>query len=430
MQKVGRRDLAGSTRYAACAQRSLTSFALKRSGLSVLISLSVLAGCAGRLENVLQPVATAGPGTSTVDMMVATTRQPTDKAGELYSGERGTAISLNDIVVSIPPDRNRKIGEVQWPSHVPANPEKEFAVLKVGKVASERNIFEWFGKNRNAKRQVVIFVHGFNNTYADAVFRFAQIMRDSGTDAAPILFTWPSRGNVFDYLYDKESTNFSRRALEDMILQAAKSPDVGEVTILAHSMGSWLTAEALRGVAMRNKTIPSKVKNVILASPDIDIDVFRRQMIEMGVHRPHFTIFPSTQDQALQVSRWLSGGVNRVGGFDSTPYAADLAKLGITVVDTSSVKPDDALGHNTFADNRDMVQLLGRRLAGQSLDAGQVSLADRVGIAAVRTADLAGSAAKVAVAAPMSIISDDARQVLKQQLSSGSSPIVDGRISY
>ncbi len=154
----------------------------------------------------------------------------------------------------------------------------------MGRAASERNIFEWFGKNRNAKRQVVIFVHGFNNTYSDAVFRFAQIMHDSATDAAPILFTWPSRGNVFDYLYDKESTNFSRRALEDMILQAAKSPDVGEV--------------------------------------------------------------------------------------------------------------------------------------------------DRVGIAAVRTADLAGSAAKVAVAAPMSIISDDARQVLKQQFSQDAPPLVDGHISY
>ncbi|MGG6894920.1 alpha/beta hydrolase [Rhizobium sp. BR 315] len=430
MPRVGKTAFADGGYLIARLPRSLTSLALKRSCLSVLMVLSVLGGCAGRLENVLLPLAAAGPGTSAVDMMVATTRQPTNKPGELYSGERGTAISLNDIVVSIPPDRNRKIGEVQWPSHVPANPEKEFAVLKVGRVASERDIFEWFSKNRNAKRQVVIFVHGFNNTYSDAVFRFAQIIHDSGTDAAPILFTWPSRGNVFDYLYDKESTNFSRRALEDLILQSAKSPDVGEVTILAHSMGSWLTAEALRGVAMRNKTIPAKVKNVILASPDIDIDVFRRQMIEMGPQRPHFTIFSSTRDKALQVSRWLSGGVNRVGGFDSTPYAADLAKLGITVIDTSSVKPDDALGHNTFADNRDMVQLLGQRLAGQSLDTRQVSLADRVGMAAVRTADLAGSAAKVAVAAPMSIISDDARQVLKQQLSSGSSPIVDGRISY
>jgi len=88
-----------------------------------------IGGRARRLEDVLQPLSTAAPGTSTVDMTVATTRRPSDKSSELYSCERGTAISLDDIVVSIPLDRNRKVGEVQWPSHLPANPEKEFAVL-------------------------------------------------------------------------------------------------------------------------------------------------------------------------------------------------------------------------------------------------------------------------------------------------------------
>ena len=126
----------------------------------------------------------------------------------------------------------------------------------VDKVATERQVFDWFRKNRNAKRQVLIFVHGYNNSYADAVFRFAQIVHDAGTDAAPILFAWPSRARVFDYLYDKESANYSRRALEDLILQASMSPDVDDVTILAHSMGTWLAAEALRGVAMRKNFDP------------------------------------------------------------------------------------------------------------------------------------------------------------------------------
>ncbi|TIU26105.1 MAG: alpha/beta hydrolase, partial [Mesorhizobium sp.] len=124
------------------------------------------------------------------------------------------------IVVSIPTDRNRTGGQIQWPLLFKPDPEKEFAVLSVGKIASQRAVLEWVRKNRNGKRQLLIFVHGFNNTYADAVFRFAQIVHDTGTDAAPILFTWPSRGDPFDYLYDRESTNYSRRALEDLILQA------------------------------------------------------------------------------------------------------------------------------------------------------------------------------------------------------------------
>ncbi|MBB5537556.1 alpha/beta hydrolase [Rhizobium giardinii] len=262
--------------------------------LPVLVVLSlVVNGCAARVENVLQPLAASASDASRVDMLVATTRRPSEKPGQVYSGERGTAISLNTVVVSVPPDRNRKVGNVQWPSRVPANPEKEFAVLEIDKAGSEGQVLQWFRKNRNAKRQVVIFVHGFNNTYADAVFRLAQIVHDSGTDATPVLFTWPSRARVFDYLYDKESANYSRRALEDLILQAARSPDVEDVTILAHSMGAWLAAEALRGVSMRERSIPAKVKNVVLASPDIDIDVFRRQFVEMGPKRPHFTILTS-----------------------------------------------------------------------------------------------------------------------------------------
>ncbi len=394
----------------------------------VLVALSlVTSGCANRVQDVLRPLAVAPAGTSRVTMLVATTRKPSEDAGKLFTGDRGTAISLNSVDVSIPPDRDRKIGEVQWPSRMPPNPQKEFAVTQVARVQSEGQAFDWYRKNRNTKHQVIIFVHGFNNTYADAVFRFAQIVHDSGTDAAPILFTWPSRGRVFDYLYDKESANYSRRALEDLILQAVKSPDVSDVTILAHSMGGWLAAEALRGVAMREKSIPTKVKNVVLASPDIDIDVFRRQFTEMGPKRPHFVILTSTRDKALEMSSWLSGGVNRVGGSDLRPYAPLLDELGVSVIDTSAIATNDPLGHNAFADSPEIVRLLGRRLAGQSLEGGKASVADQIGMTA---ANFAGSAARVAVAAPVAVISPEAREILKRELSSNGGKMVDGQIAY
>lgn len=404
---------------------------IDRSALLLLpVVLCLLAGCSTRPEGVLRPVATAAGGTSQVDMLVATTREPADDPGRLYSGERGTAISFNSLVVSIPPGQNRKVGEIQWPARVPANPEREFAVLDVRKVASEGQALAWYRKNRNAKRQAVIFVHGFNNTYADAVFRFAQLTHDAGINAAPILFTWPSRANVFDYLYDKESTNYSRRALEDLIIQVARSPDVGEITVLAHSMGTWLTMEALRGIAMREGAVPAKVGNVVLASPDIDVDVFRRQMIEMGPRRPRFTIFASTADKALEVSRWISGGINRVGGTDPTPYADVIKQLGITVIDTSASGSKDALGHNAFADSPEIIALLGQRLSGQSLQAGQADLADQVGVVAVGTANLAGSATRAALALPMSVVSDRARHIVARELSGMTTGIVDGRVSY
>ena len=60
------------------------------------------------------------------------------------------------------------------------------------------------------------------------------------------MFTWPSRGSVWAYGYDRESTNYSRDSLEDLLRFLAKDPSIGEVAILAHSMGNWVALEALR----------------------------------------------------------------------------------------------------------------------------------------------------------------------------------------
>jgi len=91
-------------------------------------------------------------------------------------------------------------------------------------------------------RRVLVYVHGFNNSFDDSVYQLAQIAYDSGADAAPILFTWPSRGSIFEYGYDRESANFSRDALEETLRRIARDPGVGEITVMAHSMGrgsSW-----------------------------------------------------------------------------------------------------------------------------------------------------------------------------------------------
>lgn len=396
--------------------------------IAVLLATSVtVTGCATRPENVLQPARAVAADAIKVPILVATTRKPSKTPGLLYSGDRGTSISLNSLTVTLPPDHNRQIGQVQWPARLPANPDREFSVMDVQKVESEQQIMEWFRQHRKKQGQVLIFVHGFNNTYADAVFRLAQVVHDSRTEASPILFTWPSRGRVFDYLYDKESASYSRRALEDLILQAAKSPDVREVTILAHSMGGWLAVEALRGVAMREKSIPEKVRNVILASPDIDVDVFRRQFMEMGPKKPDLTILTSKRDKALGAARWLSGGIDRVGSSDPGPYLPMLKELGVTVIDTSSAASSDPLGHNAFADSPEVVRLLGQRLAGQPLEDHEIDISGHLGI---KAATFAGKAARVAVMAPTSVISADARKALTRELNISEPRLVDGQISY
>ncbi len=381
--------------------------------IALTAMLGTLYGCAGRPEGVLIPTAAASvAGASKVDVLVATTRRPSETPGVLYSGERGAEPAITEIAVSIPPDSTREVGQVQWPKKLPADPAKEFATLSVTPTTRPQ-AHKWLHQHLPKSKRVMVFVHGFNNRYEDAVYRYAQIVHDSGADVAPILFTWPSRGSIFAYNYDKESTNFSRDALEDMLRTITRNPEVGEVTVMAHSMGSWLTVEALRQMAIRDGKVAAKIQNVILASPDLDVDVFGRQIAEIGPNGPHFTLFVSRDDRALSLSRRISGNIDRLGQVDPTvePYRSAFEKEGIVVLDLTALKGGDRLNHGKFAESPEVVKLLGNRLiAGQTVTDSDVGLGDRIGAVALGTAQTVGGAASVAVNAPISIFDPATRR--------------------
>jgi esterase/lipase superfamily enzyme len=105
--------------------------AWQKSGLMVVLAGigMLVAACGGTRSDVFAPVGTSVAGASRVDILVATTRASSDIQGDLFSGERGKQLSLVDVAISIPPEANRQVGEVQWPRSVPGNAETEFVVL-------------------------------------------------------------------------------------------------------------------------------------------------------------------------------------------------------------------------------------------------------------------------------------------------------------
>lgn len=385
---------------------------------SLLASLW-LSACAGRPPGILIPVADTAPHTSRVEMVVATTRAQIT-GGDLYGGDRASDPGFAEITVSLPPDNVRTIGEVQWPKSVPGNPATDFVTTKA-EIVSLNQAQAWFNRRVRStpKRQALVFIHGYNNRFEDAVFRFAQIVHDSGADVAPVLFTWPSRGSLLAYGYDRESASYSRDALEKLLTVLAKDPSVGEISVLAHSMGNWVTLEALRQMAIRNGRILPKIKTVMLAAPDVDVDIFRTQMRDFGPNRPNFTLFVSQDDRALQVSQRVWGSKARLGQVDPSlePYKSQFEADKITVVDLTKLRTGDQLNHGKFAESPEVVQLIGSRLlAGQSLTDGREGVGDRIIQVTTGAAASIGTAAGVVITAPVAVLDPTTRENFGAQM--------------
>jgi esterase/lipase superfamily enzyme len=380
-----------------------------------------LGGCAGRPSGNLVAVSASAPCASAIDMLVATTRaEDLSPPGIMFSGERGRGLAFADIVVSIPPDAARKVGEVQWPASIPGDPARDFVTLRAERLDLSQAVAAFDRRLRaEPSRHVLLFVHGYNTRFEEAVYRFAQIAHDAGAPVAPVLFTWPSRGKLFDYVYDRESATYSRDGLEAVLQAMVSDPNVGSISILAHSMGNFVAVEALRQMAIRNRALSPKIRDIMLAAPDIDVDVFRREVaeIEASDRSPPITLFVSQDDHALDLSRRLAGDEPRLGAINpnAEPYRTILEKVRVNVVDLTGLNSDDALNHAKFAQS-DVVKAIGARLAaGQTLTDARRTLGERLGGIAQGAAETVGDAAALAVSAPAAIIDPDTRGTLEEQ---------------
>lgn len=394
--------------------KNLTGGPLLLSVMRVTLLAGSFTACAGRAVNVLGPVAETSPGASKVEMLVTTTRAPSLISGEMYSGERALNASFAEMTISVPPSGIHRTGNVEWPRKLPSNPKTDFATLEADEITKDEAI-GWINVSvrKSPDRSVLVFIHGFNNRYEDAVYRFAQVVHDSGAQSVPILATWPSRGSLLAYGYDRESTNYSRNALEALFQFLGKDPEVHEVNILAHSMGNWLALESLRQMAIRNGRLPAKFKNVMLADADVDVDVFRQQLADMGEPRPNITLFVSRDDRALAVSKRVWGDVGRLGAIDPTisPYKEEIAVNHMTVVDLTKIKAGDDLHHSKFAQSPQIVQLIGRRLAdGQALSDSRVGLGDSIVAATAGAASAVGTGVALAATAPVAVLDQNTRE--------------------
>ncbi|TGE01307.1 alpha/beta hydrolase [Methylobacterium nonmethylotrophicum] len=323
---------------------------LARLGFSALASLS-LGGCLGEgLLGEPLPERQSALDVSPV-LLVATTRRPADPAGRppYFTDQRGRGLAFASVRLSAP-DRSL-IGKVSsvvtgdW--RIAASPR-----VVTGPEAATAFAEAALG------RDVLIYVHGYRESFETAAVSAAQLSDGIRFRGVSGLFSWPSAGKTFDYGYDRESALWSRDAFEDL-LRALATAQGGRIHIVAHSMGTLLTLETLRMLrADAGEAALDRIGAVVLAAPDIDIDLFTNGIERLGTAAQKITVISSTNDRALELSSTIAGGVIRAGAADRSRLEA----LGVRVADASDYG-SGLINHDLFLSNVEVQQVIKRAVA-------------------------------------------------------------------
>jgi len=319
---------------------------------AVIATLAViLPGCATRPgPEVLTPVAIA-PGVKTLQVYVATTRERQSPSENVFTANRANALNFAKFAISVPP--NHKPGEIEMPTN-PSDPQTSFAVVDqaVMSEADFRKAVAPQRADRRKKHKVFVFVHGFNNNFQESLFRLAQLQADAKIDGIPILFSWPSQAQVAAYATDQDAASYSREYLMTLLTMLTRSPEVGDILVVGHSVGAMLTADALQQLRAEGKNqVIARLGRVVLAAPDINAQTFRAQVQAIGPLKPPLLVLVSKDDVALQMSSFLSGGgVPRTGALDvNNPVVQEAAlKAKVQVVDISQLESRDGMKHDQF----------------------------------------------------------------------------------
>ncbi|MBB4216508.1 esterase/lipase superfamily enzyme [Rhizobium sp. BK212] len=345
------------------------------------IGLAMLAGCATRPSpEVLNPVHLAvhrdeaahadDVAPDRVSVLAATNRTPDSVRGGFGSAWADN-LTYEQYAFSVP--SGRKNTAITYPSAKP-DPERQFAVVERKQLPKDAFVHQALASVQ-PDGTVGIFVHGYNYSYQEALYRTAQIAADANIPGAPILFSWPSAAAVAGYVADRDAALSSRSDLDALVRSLSASGKVKRIILFGHSMGGFLVMETVRQLKLEHRDDVIAKLAVILAAPDIDVDVFRSQLKDIGRMPLPISLLVSKDDRALVASSFIAGERPRVGRLDiDDPVIEEAAlKERLRVIDITSIQASDGLGHDRYAS----LAKFGAQLA--SFESGRRSTAGDVG---------------------------------------------------
>lgn len=286
-----------------------------------------------------------------VRVFYATDRQPAGDAqwsgyGPDESSTGQTSYGL--ATVSIPPDH--RLGRVEEPIldiKLLYNPKKYVTILGI-KSADEASFLSQVKTDvaNSPRKRALIFIHGFNVTFREALRRTAQLSYDLQFQGATICYSWPSRGSVFQYAADEDSVQWTALHLLNFLQAVYANSGATSIDIIAHSMGNRALLSALQ---LLGSSPTPQFDEVVLAAPDVAASLFTQLIPAVQKHAQRITLYASSKDQALVASARVNH-YHRAGDSNGTlTIIPPVETIDASTVDTG------LLGHSYFGDSGSVI---------------------------------------------------------------------------
>lgn len=248
--------------------------------------------------------------------------------------------------------------------YLPVQNPHEHVILTSIRPQTELEFFNSLNEriSRSEKQQSLIFIHGYNVSFEDSCRRTAQIAYDLKYKGAPILYSWPSAGNPLLYVRDKEMIDGSINDFERFLISMAEKTRSETIHLVAHSLGSRALIYAMASIAKERGVFRRPIfKEVILAAPDFDAELFKGLAKAILPEAERITIYASSNDKALRASTVISD-TPRLGEAGSRLVIVP----GVDTID-ASVADTSFLAHSSYGSTvsvlNDIFELIDNRRA-------------------------------------------------------------------
>lgn len=260
-------------------------------------------------------------------------------------------LSYGSVVVSIP--EKRAPGELPlppWYAILSSGNAQKYVLIKGATRLSREDFLATVRARIQAapeRHAAFIYIHGYSNSFDDAARRTAQMAVDLDIGALPVFYSWPSKGTLAGYEFDQNSAEWTQAHLQAFLADFAAHSSATDIYIIAHSMGNRPMTLALANLLEKRPELLPLFKQVVLAAPDINADVFRDQIApRFASLKLPATLYASANDKAIRAS-YNFADWDRIGDIRGPVVGIP----GMELVDASAVIMN-FMGHDYFASNR------------------------------------------------------------------------------